>query len=55
MSPPLLILGGLMSAWILCILIGCAIELRHHVKDKKLQQRWRERMANPENASSANN
>lgn len=44
MSTPFLILGGLMSAWVLCILIGCAIEMRHHVKSKKLRQRWRERM-----------
>lgn len=44
MSTPLLILGGLMSAWVLCILIGCVIEMRHHVKSKKLQRRWRERM-----------
>ena len=44
MSTPLLILGGLMSAWILCILVGCAIEMCHHTKSKKLQRRWRERM-----------
>lgn len=44
MSIPILILFGLMSAWILCIFIGCAIEMRHHVKSKKLQRRWRERM-----------
>lgn len=44
MSTPFLLLGGLMSAWVLCILISCAIEMRHHVKSKKLQRRWRERM-----------
>lgn len=55
MTTPLLILGGLVSAWILCILIGCAIELRHHTKSKKLQQRWRERMTVTSSAADRGN
>lgn len=55
MTTPLLILGGLMSAWILCILVGCAIELRHHTKSKKLQRRWRDRMSVTSSATDRGN